>query len=102
MKQNFLWAGRVDHCIYFIFFCFSEEEDVRNFICALIRILAAWLAEETMANREEVYEILPFVLTLAVETFDAQKLKKLHSLPGRGSNDYSNFSGEAMIKTTGR
>ena len=56
-------------------------------MCATIRILGAWLSEETMAMREEVYEILPFILTLSNETFEYQKLSKLSALPGRGTTD---------------
>ena len=41
-------------------------------------ILGAWLAEEAMANREEVCEILPFILQLANETFESQKLSKVN------------------------
>ena len=37
--------------------------------------------------REEVYEILPFILTLSNETFEYQKLPKLSALPGRGTTD---------------
>jgi hypothetical protein len=40
----------------------------------------AWLSEETMAMREEVCEILPFILTLANETFESQKLSKVRLL----------------------
>lgn len=40
-----------------------------------------------MAMREEVYEILPFILTLSNETFEYQKLPKLSALPGRGTTD---------------
>ena len=39
--------------------------------------IGAWLSEETMAMREEVCEILPFILTLANETFESQKLSKV-------------------------
>lgn len=42
--------------------------------------------------REEVCEILPFILTLSNETFESQKLTKLSMLPGRGSNDFSDFT----------
>ena len=45
-----------------------------------------------MAMREEVYEILPFILTLSNETFETQKLAKLSMLPGRGSTDFSDFT----------
>ena len=53
--------------------------------------LGAWLSEETMAMREEVYEILPFILTLSNETFEYQKLTKLSALPGRGATDFSDL-----------
>ena len=49
-----------------------------------------------MAMREDVYDILPFVLTVANETFESQKLAKLGTLPGRGSTDFSNFTEETM------
>ena len=38
----------------------------------------AWLSEESMVMREEVCEILPFILTLANETFESQKLTKVY------------------------
>jgi hypothetical protein len=34
-----------------------------------------------MAMREEVCEILPFILTLANETFESQKLSKVRNGP---------------------
>lgn len=46
----------------------------RYFVCATVRILSAWLAEETMALREDVCNVLEFVVTLSVETFQAQKV----------------------------
>ena len=49
------------------------------------------MSEETMAMREEVYEILPFILTLSNETFEYQKLTKLSALPGRGATDFSDL-----------
>ena len=46
----------------------------RFFVCATVRILAAWLSEETTALRDDVCEVLEFVVTLSVETFEAQKV----------------------------
>ena len=57
-----------------------------------------------MAMREEVYEILPFILTLSNETFESQKLAKLSMLPGRGSTDFSDFTeaSSAMMQKQGK
>ncbi|KAI5705952.1 hypothetical protein M8J75_003405 [Diaphorina citri] len=43
------------------------------FICAMVRVLAAWLAQETSAMRSAVYGVLPFVLQLCNETFYAYR-----------------------------
>jgi len=43
------------------------------FICAMVRVLAAWLAQETSAMRNAIYALLPFMLTLANETFYAYR-----------------------------
>ena len=61
-----------------------EEAQMKYFVCATIRILGAWLSEESQALRDEVYDILPFILQLGSDTFEAQKLTKLGALPGRG------------------
>ena len=53
-----------------------KDPEKKHFVCATVRILSSWLAEETEANREEVYAILPFVLNLCQETFEAQKVRK--------------------------
>eukprot|EP00094_Tigriopus_californicus_P007014 TCALIF_06753-PA protein Name:"Similar to Neurochondrin Neurochondrin homolog (Drosophila melanogaster)" AED:0.06 eAED:0.07 QI:0/0.33/0.28/0.85/0.83/0.85/7/4/777 len=60
-----------------------DDNDNKAFICATIRILASWLAEETTASRDDVCAILPFIFTLSNEAFEAQKVQKLQSLPGK-------------------
>jgi hypothetical protein len=49
----------------------SDNLDGKNkiFTCAMIRVLSAWLAQETSAMRSQVYKILPFVLKLSNKTF---------------------------------
>ena len=74
-----------------------EEDQMKYFVCATIRILGAWLSEETQALRDEVYDILPFILQLGSDTFEAQKLVKLAALPGRGMNDLNNFTPESAL-----
>jgi len=72
-----------------------EDPQVKYFVCATIRILGAWLSEETQALREDVYDIVPFIFELANETFEAQKISKLSVLPGRGSA--CNFTPETAL-----
>lgn len=57
---------------------FSKDKDnlglkEKIFICAMIRVLGAWLAQETSAMRNAVYGILPFILFLANDTFYAYR-----------------------------
>lgn len=49
----------------------SENLEGKNkiFACAMIRVLSAWLAQETSAMRTQVYKILPFILKLSNNTF---------------------------------
>ena len=58
------------------------------FVCATIRVLGAWLAEETAANKAEVYNILPFVMRMCLYNFNHNKKNKEAAaisklLPGR-------------------
>lgn len=47
------------------------------FICAMVRVLSAWLAQETSAMRNAVYTLLPFMLTIGNETFYAYRSRYL-------------------------
>lgn len=47
------------------------EVQEKVFICAMVRVLSAWLAQETSAMRNAIYALLPFMLSLANETFYA-------------------------------
>ncbi|RZF43064.1 hypothetical protein LSTR_LSTR001242 [Laodelphax striatellus] len=49
------------------------EEKV--FVCAMVRVLAAWLAQETQAMRNAIYQILPFILGFANDTFYAYRAR---------------------------
>lgn len=51
-------------------------ENHKSFVCATIRVLASWLAQETSAMRPQIYQILPFVLNLANETFYTAKTNR--------------------------
>lgn len=49
----------------------SENLDGKNkiFACAMIRVLATWLAQETTAMRAAVYKVMPFIMKLSSATF---------------------------------
>ena len=49
------------------------------FTIAMVRVLAAWLAQETTSMRSAVYQILPFILTIANDTFYACRQKKMEN-----------------------
>uniref|UniRef100_A0A1B6EF11 Neurochondrin n=1 Tax=Clastoptera arizonana TaxID=38151 RepID=A0A1B6EF11_9HEMI len=47
------------------------------FVCAMVRVLSVWLAQETSAMRSAIYQLLPFILTIANESFYAYRLRYL-------------------------
>lgn len=51
----------------FTHFYDDSTELERNFVITGVRVIGAWLAEETAALRDEVYELLPFLLKVATE-----------------------------------
>ncbi|XP_075223750.1 neurochondrin [Lycorma delicatula] len=55
----------------------KDSLDVKSkiFVCAMIRVLAAWLSQETSAMRNAVYQILPFILIFANDTFYAYRAR---------------------------
>lgn len=57
---------------------FFENHKNHLFVCATIRVLGAWLAEETAANKDEVYETIPFIIKTCWYNFD-QNNKKMQT-----------------------
>ncbi|OWR53798.1 neurochondrin homolog [Danaus plexippus] len=47
------------------------------FICAMVRVLVAWIAQETTAMREQIYALLPYIFTLANDSFHAHRSRKM-------------------------
>ncbi|CAH0400436.1 unnamed protein product [Chilo suppressalis] len=47
------------------------------FVCAMVRVLVAWIAQETTAMRDQIYALLPFIFTLANDSFHAYRARKL-------------------------
>ncbi|CAL7951205.1 unnamed protein product [Xylocopa violacea] len=80
----------------------KEITDIKEkiFICAVVRVLAAWLAQETTAMRSQVYAILPYVLTVANDTFYAHRNRKLAEKAKANAkllkNDEGTSSGEPV------
>ncbi|XP_044747471.1 neurochondrin homolog [Coccinella septempunctata] len=60
----------------------SPAGDEKLFICATIRVLASWLAQETTAMRAQVYQLLPFMLEIANETFKCYRANKIAEKAG--------------------
>lgn len=76
----------------------NMEEKI--FVCAVVRVLAAWLAQETTAMRPQVYAVLPYMLTVANDTFYAHRNRKLaekaKSGAKAGKTDEGTSSGESV------
>ncbi|XP_058793012.1 neurochondrin homolog [Phymastichus coffea] len=69
----------------------------RIFVCAMVRVLAAWLAQETTAMKSQVHAILPYVLTIANDTFYARRNKKLaEKAKALAKSDESSSSGDPV------
>lgn len=80
----------------------KEITDIKEriFICAVVRVLAAWLAQETTAMRSQVYTVLPYVLTIANDTFYAYRNRKLTEKAKANAklkSDEVTSSGESVI-----
>lgn len=58
-----------------------QGED-KLFIYATIRVLAAWLAQETTSMRPQVYQLLPFMLEMAFDSFHAYKARRIAEKAG--------------------
>ncbi|CAH1985877.1 unnamed protein product [Acanthoscelides obtectus] len=52
------------------------------FICATIRVLAAWLTQEPTSMQSQIYQLLPFIFDIANETFYACKERKVAEKAG--------------------
>lgn len=43
------------------------------YVCAMVRVLVAWIAQETTAMRTQIYALLPYMLSLANASFYASR-----------------------------
>lgn len=56
--------------------------DQKIFVCAIVRVLAAWLAQETSALRNQVFQLLPYILNIANDTFYAFRCRHIAEKAG--------------------
>ena len=47
------------------------------YVCAMVRVLVAWIAQETTAMREQIYTLMPFMFSLANDSFHAFRARKM-------------------------
>lgn len=66
----------------------SNTEKV--YVCAMVRVLVAWIAQETTAMRTQIYALLPYMLSLANESFYASRDLRLAE---------KNKTGEDLMET---
>lgn len=52
-------------------------DNEKVFVCAMVRVLVSWIAQETTAMREQIYALLPFIFSLANDSFHAYRARKL-------------------------
>lgn len=45
------------------------QKQEKTFACAMIRVLTAWMSQETSALKSQVFKLLPFIFQLANESF---------------------------------
>ncbi|KAJ8983117.1 hypothetical protein NQ317_001861 [Molorchus minor] len=68
------------------------------FICATIRVLVAWLAQETTAMRTQIYQLLPFMLEIANETFHAYKERRVAEKAGNTNIELNPLSNVDILR----
>lgn len=49
----------------------------KAFVCAMLRVLFAWITQETTAMRDQVYALLPLAFSLANDSFHAYRTRRL-------------------------
>lgn len=75
-----------------------DEEKV--FVCAMVRVLVSWIAQETTAMREQIYALLPFMFTLANDSFHAYRSRRLaekNKSEGEPLNSQTTLLGETDL-----
>ncbi|XP_020295699.1 neurochondrin homolog [Pseudomyrmex gracilis] len=74
----------------------NREEKI--FICAVVRVLCVWLAQETNTMQAQVYTVLPYVLTVANDTFYAHRNRKLaEKAKFKAKGDEGTSSGDPVV-----
>lgn len=74
----------------------NREEKI--FICAVVRVLCVWLAQETNTMQAQVYTVLPYVLTVANDTFYAHRNRKLaEKVKFKAKADEGTSSGDPVV-----
>lgn len=92
------------HCVYHLFlssayFCtqVKEEELQDPFVFASVRILGAWMAEETSSLKQEICELLPFLVRYARKLFkEGGPAENLPQTAGLVSSDSSILGQDAL------
>ncbi|XP_062532157.1 neurochondrin homolog [Bombyx mori] len=72
-------------------------EAEKIFVGAMVRVLFAWIAQETTAMREQIYALLPFMFSLANDSFHAYRSRKLaekNKSEGEPLDDNSGLMGQ--------
>ncbi|KAK8722987.1 hypothetical protein OTU49_011985 [Cherax quadricarinatus] len=77
----------------------SLLENSKNhlFVCATIRVLGAWLAEETAANKEEVYKTIPFIIKICKYNFEHNKRKTVTKSRKKGQSKV-NYKDDSKVR----
>ncbi|KAH0568941.1 neurochondrin homolog [Cotesia glomerata] len=77
----------------------KELTDIKEkvFVCAMVRVLAAWLVQDTSAMRPQVYAVLPYMLTVAKDTFYAFRNRKLAEKLKANKPEDSSSSSEPVV-----
>lgn len=57
------------------------------FVCSMVRVLSAWLAQETSAMRTQIYQLLPYILAVSNETFYAYRNRRMAEKSGGAADD---------------
>ncbi|XP_071528950.1 neurochondrin homolog isoform X1 [Panulirus ornatus] len=67
---------------------FFEDSKNHLFVSATIRVLGAWLAEETAANKKEVHQTIPFIIKTCRYNFEFNNKKSMMKSKKKGQTKH--------------